>query len=153
MIASDHHSRWLNTIALRETGITDETPDPMNGEIVRDSLGHATGWLKETAQLFTKRVLPPITAEDYAKAVLFYQQIALSNGVTLAFEPMFDCLRDYDLRAEAYRLLDQRKELSVTFSLGWSLEADEDLPRSWAKLRSTQKGPPEHGQIFRRWRC
>ena len=138
MIASDHHSRWLNTIALRETGITDNTPDPMNGEIVRDAFGHATGWLKETAQLFTKRVLPPITAEDYAKAVLFYQQIALSNGVTLAFEPMFDCLRDYDLRAEAYRLLDQREELSVSFSLGWSLEADEDLPRSWAKLRSTR---------------
>ena len=139
MIASDHHSRWLNTAALRMTGITDHTPNPLNGEIVRDSLGHATGWLKETAQLFTRQVLPPMSPEDYAKAVMFYQQVALSNGVTAAFEPMYDCMRDYDLRAEAYRLLDQRNELSMSFSLGWSLEADENLPVSREKLRKTRE--------------
>ncbi len=139
MIASDHHSRWLNTPALQMTGITDGTPDPLNGEIVRDARGHATGWLKEAAQLFTRAVLPPMTPEDYAKAALYYQQIALSHGVTMAFEPMFDCLRDYDLRAEAYRLLDHRGELAVTFSLGWSLEADEDLPSSWKRLRAARE--------------
>ena len=139
MIASDHHSRWLNTAALERTGITDRTPDPLNGEIVRDALGHATGWLKETAQLFTRQVLPPMSPEDYAKAVLFYQQLALSNGVTTAFEPMYDCLRDYDLRAEAYRLLDQRNELSMNFSLGWSLEADENLTVSREKLRKAHE--------------
>lgn len=139
MIASDHHSRWLNTAALRKTGITDDTLDPLNGEIVRDACGHATGWLKETAQLFTRLVLPPMSPEDYAKAVLYYQQVALSNGVTNAFEPMYDCMRDYDLRAEAYRLLDQREELLVTFSLGWSLEADEDLSRSREKLREIRE--------------
>ncbi|MBQ7436898.1 MAG: amidohydrolase [Oscillospiraceae bacterium] len=139
MIASDHHSRWLNTAALQKTGITDRTPDPLNGEIVRDALGRATGWLKETAQLFTRQVLPPMSPEDYAKAVLFYQQIALSNGVTSAFEPMYDCMRDYDLRAEAYRLLDLRDELRVTFSLGWSLEADDNLAVSREKLRKTRE--------------
>ena len=46
MIASDHHSRWLNTAALFKSGITDATPNPLNGEIVRDAAGHATGWLK-----------------------------------------------------------------------------------------------------------
>ena len=139
MIASDHHSRWLNTAALRKSGITDHTPAPLNGEIVRGALGHATGWLKETAQLFTRHVLPPVSPEDYAKAVLFYQQIALSNGVTTAFEPMYDCMRDYDLRAEAYRLLDRRDELCISFSLGWSLEADENLAVSLAKLILTRK--------------
>ena len=139
MIASDHHSRWLNTLALQMTGITDETPDPLNGEIVRDTSGHATGWLKENAQLFTKMVLPALTPEDYAKAVLYYQQIALSHGVTMAFEPIFDCLRDYDLRAEAYRLLDQQGKLEVSFSLGWSLEEDEDLPAAWARLLQTRE--------------
>ena len=139
MIASDHHSRWLNTAALERTGITDRTPDPLNGEIVRDALGHATGWLKETAQLFTSQVLPPMSPEDYAKAVLFYQQLALSNGVTTAFEPMYDCMRDYDLRAEAYRLLDQRNELSMSFSLGWSLEADENLAVSRENLRKARE--------------
>ena len=139
MIASDHHSRWLNTAALQRTGITDQTPNPLNGEIVRDSLGHATGWLKETAQLFTRQVLPPMSPEDYAKAVLFYQQIALSNGVTTSFEPMYDCMRDYDLRAEAYRLLDLRNELRVSFSLGWSLEADENLAVSRESLRKARE--------------
>ncbi|MCR5088262.1 MAG: amidohydrolase [Oscillospiraceae bacterium] len=147
MIASDHHSRWLNTAALRKSGITKETPEPLNGEIVRDSQGRATGWLKETAQLFTERVLPPLTAEDYARAVLYYQRLALENGVTLAFEPMYDCFRDYDIRAEGYRLLDRRGELMVSFSLGWSLEADEDLAAAKGKLLKTRERLADCGRV------
>jgi len=48
--AFDFHSTWVNSAALEELGITDETPDPVGGEIVRDpATGEATGWLQETA--------------------------------------------------------------------------------------------------------
>src|SRR5690606_35751344 len=37
--ANDYHSVWVNTAALRELGITADTPDPVGGAIVRDADG------------------------------------------------------------------------------------------------------------------
>lgn len=47
--ANDLHSVWVNTAALAELGITDDTPDPVGGRIVRDATGAATGLLLENA--------------------------------------------------------------------------------------------------------
>ena len=43
------HGAWVNSKALEVLGIDDNTPDPENGEIVRDSNGKATGFLNEKA--------------------------------------------------------------------------------------------------------
>lgn len=55
----DSHSMWLNTAALRELGVDDDTPDPIGGRIARDpDTGVATGMLYETASLnFAARFL------------------------------------------------------------------------------------------------
>ncbi|MEZ5250528.1 MAG: amidohydrolase family protein [Ilumatobacteraceae bacterium] len=46
----DLHCGWVNTAALEILEITDDTPDPIGGEIRRDpSTGTATGYLLETA--------------------------------------------------------------------------------------------------------
>lgn len=47
--ANDYHSVWVNTAALRELGVTADSPDPVGGEIVRDPSGEPTGHLVETA--------------------------------------------------------------------------------------------------------
>lgn len=47
--ANDYHSCWVNSLALQELGITDDTPDPAGGRIARDADGRATGFLEETA--------------------------------------------------------------------------------------------------------
>lgn len=47
--ANDLHSVWANSAALAELGITDDTPDPIGGRIVRDADGVATGLLLENA--------------------------------------------------------------------------------------------------------
>ncbi len=48
--ANDFHSTWVNSAALAELGITNDTPDPIGGRIVRDpATGEATGHLLETA--------------------------------------------------------------------------------------------------------
>ena len=41
--ASDLHSVWVNTAALAELGITDDTPDPIGGRIVRDDRRRCDG--------------------------------------------------------------------------------------------------------------
>lgn len=45
-----HHNRWVSTAALRLAGINADTPDPVNGQIVRDpATGEPTGLLLESA--------------------------------------------------------------------------------------------------------
>lgn len=50
--AKDLHSHWCNSGALAELGITDATPNPEGGEILRDpATGKATGLLSEMANM------------------------------------------------------------------------------------------------------
>ncbi|HEY9291695.1 MAG TPA: amidohydrolase [Microlunatus sp.] len=46
----DGHTLWVNSSALRASGIDRDTPDPIGGEIVRDETGEPTGILREAAR-------------------------------------------------------------------------------------------------------
>jgi predicted amidohydrolase YtcJ len=54
----DGHSGWANTRGLALAGIDESTPDPLNGEIVRDARGRPTGALKEAATELVNASLP-----------------------------------------------------------------------------------------------
>lgn len=58
--ANDVHSCWVNSAALAELQITDDTPDPLGGRISRDDDGHADGMLYETA---VQQLVWPLLAE------------------------------------------------------------------------------------------
>src|SRR5213078_1754546 len=45
----DGHAIWVNSVALREAGITKATPDPAGGKIMRDAKGEPTGVLVDNA--------------------------------------------------------------------------------------------------------
>ena len=50
LVAFDFHSCWVNSAALEELGIDNDTPDPVGGTIARDpETGEATGHLLESA--------------------------------------------------------------------------------------------------------
>jgi predicted amidohydrolase YtcJ len=52
------HNRWVNSKALQLMGITAQTPDPVDGEIVRDgATGEAVGLLVEKASALAERAL------------------------------------------------------------------------------------------------
>jgi len=51
------HNRWVNSKALELMGITAQTPDPADGEIVRDVSGEAVGLLVEKASAMAERAL------------------------------------------------------------------------------------------------
>ena len=65
----DEHMSLANSVALRLAGVTATTPDPPGGLIVRDAKGNPTGILKDAAQGFVFRVIPPPTAEQRAKTL------------------------------------------------------------------------------------
>ncbi len=125
MMASDHHSRWMNSKAIEMAGITKDTPDPFSGEIVRDKDGNATGWLKEAAMIYSVKALCPLDVDDYAQAILFYQDIAVQYGITNVFEPIYDCRRDYYIRAMAYKKLEDEGKLKLNVTIGYTIEGSD----------------------------
>ncbi|MGB6470336.1 MAG: amidohydrolase [Candidatus Acidiferrales bacterium] len=78
----DGHSAWVNSKALEAAGITRTTPDPANGNIVRDpKTGEATGALKETATGVVQKVLPKATKEEKWDAARKAMALANANGL------------------------------------------------------------------------
>lgn len=65
----DGHATWVNSKALQLAGITDQTPDPAGGKIMRDAQGKATGILVDAASSLVEKHIPKKT-EAQARAVL-----------------------------------------------------------------------------------
>lgn len=60
----DGHAGWANSRALAAAGITDKTPDPAGGKIMRDANGKATGVLVDAAKDLVEKVLPAQTEAE-----------------------------------------------------------------------------------------
>jgi predicted amidohydrolase YtcJ len=60
----DGHAGWANSRVLALAGITNATPDPAGGKIVRDENGVATGVLVDAAQSLVTKVLPQETEQE-----------------------------------------------------------------------------------------
>jgi len=84
------HAVFVNAAAMKIAGIDSSTPDPSGGAIVRDSEGHPTGMLRESAEALVREA---INREDRKQSAQereaeFRQQMelagreALSKGIT-----------------------------------------------------------------------
>ena len=89
--SQDHHSAWVNSLALKLAGIDKDTPDPKHGEIVRDAKGEATGLLLEQAHDLLQEKLPVPSDEDLIIALDNAANDLASKGITtvhhMAYEP------------------------------------------------------------------
>lgn len=78
----DHHGMWVNTRALELAGITDRTPDPVDGRIERDAAGVASGTLHEGAVGLLAHVKPAIDDHLAYRGLLRAQDELLALGIT-----------------------------------------------------------------------
>ena len=78
----DGHMALANSLALRLAGVTRQTLDPPGGVIVRDKSGEPTGVLKDAAQNFVWKVVPPATFEERLEAARAATNYAAKLGVT-----------------------------------------------------------------------
>jgi predicted amidohydrolase YtcJ len=78
----DGHMALANTMALRASGIDDETPNQPGGTIVRDSRGKATGVIKDRSMDLVLRVIPPVSAEREDRALEAAMRHVARHGVT-----------------------------------------------------------------------
>jgi predicted amidohydrolase YtcJ len=96
-----------NSLALRLANISAETPDPPNGEIVKDGSGRPTGILRGTAADLVRKVIPPIPFEQRLAQVRAVLEEARQGGVTT----MQDLTSPDQLRA--YQELRRRGQLTA----------------------------------------
>tara|TARA_R110000868_G_scaffold1211_2_gene9326 strand:+ start:47739 stop:49388 length:1650 start_codon:yes stop_codon:yes gene_type:complete len=55
----DGHAGWGNTMAMRLAGVSQDTPDPQGGKIIRDPKGNATGVFVDAASGYINAIVPP----------------------------------------------------------------------------------------------
>ncbi len=126
-IGEDAHSMWVNSKAMELAGIDENTKDVHGGEIVRYKDGRPTGWLKEAADVLIQPILPKLELEKVKEAVLHYQKLAITNGITHVFEPMLNPQRDYDVCVRAYEELAREKKLLLNYQVGYMIYPGADI--------------------------
>ena len=105
-----------NSRALDLAKITESTPNPPNGEIVRDAAGRPTGILKGAAADIVRRVIPPVPFAQRLVQVRAVLKEAREGGVTT----MQDLTSAEQLRA--YQELQRRGELTSRIMLRPTLD-------------------------------
>jgi len=108
IMANDGHNAAMNSLGLRELNITSETPDPSNGEIIRDADGEPTGFLYEDAIWWALGMLPKPTEEENRAGVRFAAAHANKHGLTGVLDAMAG-----ERHMRVYTDLDNAGELTI----------------------------------------
>jgi len=90
LINNSRHQAWVNSVALELAGITRETQDPKNGEIVREAGGGPGGNLQETAMELVASKIPLRTPAERAEDILVALQQMNAQGITAMVEAAAD---------------------------------------------------------------
>jgi len=136
MTCYDGHSIWVNSKVLAMAGITKDTPNPPNGEIVKDPrTGEPTGHLKESAADLVDPVLPKLTDADRRAALKAAAAYANRFGIT-SIQNAGGSLEE----AALYEAAKQAGELTVRAYVAFSAtdkttEADVDrMDEAWKRM-------------------
>ncbi|MBI4284786.1 MAG: amidohydrolase [Chloroflexi bacterium] len=108
------HACVLNSLGLRLTGITAETPEPPGGLIERDLTGEPTGRLFEMVGYIREKVLPPLSEEDLSKGISLANEYYLANGITSLQDATV--VNDY-ARWQTFRRLKEARKLESRLTM------------------------------------
>ena len=102
LVSADGHAAWVNSKAMRLSGITRRTIAPAGGVIVKDARrGDPTGVLRDTAMDLVSRLVPRPTHDDRAEALRAAVDEAHRHGIT--------SIHDTSGRAEDFLLFDEAR--------------------------------------------
>jgi predicted amidohydrolase YtcJ len=131
----DFHTFWANSKALALAGITKATPDPPNGEIVRDPVtDEPTGALKESAGDLVGNVVPKPTAVETLNAYRAAMKWANQNGLGR----VHSAGGDFE-HLDVFQELRDENQLSLRLHVAYVLNPAEVRPQDLAALESARK--------------
>lgn len=122
--ATEGHSIWANSKAIELAGVTDKTPDPKGGIIVKNADGSVRGAFLDEAQNFIEKIMPDDSIEVYKEAILEYQSLMASYGYTATSEMMM--VKNSNLYKAYQELAEEKKLLIKTLLSHWILPSDQE---------------------------
>lgn len=132
--AFDGHSAWANSKALALAGIDSNTPDPPNGQIVRDAAGNATGALKESASDLVAGFVPKPTREQRLAAL----RLGLHTANQYGLVRVHSAGGDYPY-LDLYDELRKRGELTVRMYVAYFLDPPELTSGNLATIENIRR--------------
>ena len=133
LTSQDGHTGWANSRALEIAGITNSTPNPIDGLIDRDpETGEAIGSLQEGAMRLVAAHIPPPTAEERLAALEYARDLMHSVGIT-SFQKAYASEADL----QTYEQLDKMGKLNmrVVVALLWDPAGPGDQIETMKRLR------------------
>jgi predicted amidohydrolase YtcJ len=133
-VAFDGSYVWgANSLALKMSGITRDTPNPPGGEIVKGADGEPNGILRNASQLLKGAVgSETFSDEDKVAALGKMLQIYAAAGLTAvgdrAVTPM---------EVAVFEKLKQRQELPVRVTLTWRINAARPVEQVVSEIRAS----------------
>ena len=82
LTAKSLHAAWVNSAALQQAGITNQSPDPPDGQLQRDESGNPTGILFEGAMRLVSDAIPKPTQKQVTQAIRAAQKSLWRMGLT-----------------------------------------------------------------------
>jgi len=134
LTAASLHASWCNSAALKEAGITSQTPDPPNGKFGRDENGDPNGMLFEAAMKSVSDNIPERSIQENKSAILDAIPDLWKLGLTGLHDfdrfPSYDALKELESeRKLGLRIIKSLpvEELDKVFELGLKSGMGSDL--------------------------
>lgn len=150
LYSGDAHTLWLNSCALRELNITNESTPPAGGSYDVDEAGDVTGIVRETAAMaLMPRIMDTFSKEELVCAYREFFEKLGTLGITsicdmaLSAEPGLDFIRD-----DIYRTLEGRGQLTCRAHLFCALGHDLS---SFEEMRENLRGPLVQAKGFKQF--
>lgn len=128
MYSGDAHTLWVNSKALSELGLDDDSTPPPGGSYDKDEHGHLTGVIREAAAMeLMPKIVGSFTTEELLEAYRGFMRHLNENGITsvcdmsLMAHPGLDFVRD-----DLFEELERRGELTVRVNMFPTLLEDMD---------------------------
>jgi predicted amidohydrolase YtcJ len=138
------HYVIANSRALALAGVTRDTPDPVGGQIYKDSNGEPTGLLMDNATRFVRKFIPKPTEAQKEEGLKRVLALVNSHGLTSAGDPSGSA-ED----AALFRKLRDRGQLTVRVDFAYSIDPAEPLDQVEAALKALPKPGSDGDGMFR----
>ena len=125
--STDGHSMWVNSKALEQAHITQDTPQPDEGVIKQDPKTlQPSGLLQELGAMnLVSQLMPEPPKEQIKEALLWLQGWLNAKGITTTHEAMLGLDEPYIY--EAYDELAQEGKLTVRYRASWLISPQGDV--------------------------
>jgi len=138
----DGHSVWVNSVLLRQAGITRETPDPAGGTIVRDPhSGEPTGILQEAAQGLLR--LSQYAPSEIEQSAL--DERGLEKALAEARRTGVTSIQQLNGGYELFERFREQGRLTARVTVNMELTANDQRLAIFDELR--RRYPPENNWI------